>query len=259
MMTRLSPLPPAENATRAGSTAPLDPLALYASAIDTSDYVARVAPVIRRLAPEIGDLIDIGAGGGQLGSALHERGRRWIAIEPSPVMQARLAALPQPPEIMPHGWRDEALPRTPVDTVLAATMPGYLTDPAEFLARCRQSARRRIIWVVPAQNAPRGLICAACLPREWHGEDETPGIDLVLPRLGSDLPDRMDATDWTFSLDLPDLAAFAAFQADRLGWAPDDPRRPQLFDHLMKQAVPSGAGLRLSCHRRSAILVWTLS
>lgn len=259
MMTLPSPLPSAEHATRAGDTAPLDPLALYASAIDISDYVARVAPIILGFVPATGDLVDIGAGGGQLGGALREQGRRWIAIEPSPVMQARLAALPQPPEIMPHGWQDEVLPRTPVDTVLAATMPGYLTDPAEFLARCRQLARRRIIWVVPAQKAPRGLICAACLPREWHGEDETPGIDLVLSRLGSDLPDRMDATDWTFSLDLPDLTAFAAFQADRLGWAPDDPRRPQLFDHLTTQAEPSAAGLRLSCHRRSAILVWTLS
>ncbi len=69
----------------------------------------------------------------------------------------------------------------------------------------------------------------------------------------------MEAADWTFSLDLPDLAAFAAFQASRLGWAPDDPRRPQLVDHLMQQAVPTRAGLRLSCHRRSAILVWNLS
>lgn len=263
MMTFPPPLPSAERATHALPAAPLDPLALYASAIDSSDYVARVAPLIRGFVPEIGDLIDIGAGGGQLGGALRQQGRRWTAIEPSPVMQARLARLPQPPGIVPHGWQDDGWQGggvfAPADTVLAATMPGYLTDPAAFLARCRQLARRRIIWVVPAQNAPRGLICAACLPREWHGEDETPGIDLVLPKLGHDLPNHMTATDWTFSLDLPDLPAFAAFQADRLGWAPGDPRRPQLFDHLRAQAVPSGTGLRLSCHRRSAILVWTLS
>ena len=55
----------------AGPTASaLDPLALYASAIDTSDYAARVAPLIRRLSSDIGDLVDIGAGGGQLGAAL---------------------------------------------------------------------------------------------------------------------------------------------------------------------------------------------
>lgn len=246
-------------ASRLPHGAPLDPLALYASAIDSSDYVARVIPLVRRLVPETGDLIDIGAGGGQLGAALRQPGRRWTAIEPSPVMQARLAALPQPPDIIPLGWQEEGAACAPADTVLAATMPGYLTDPAGFLARCRQLARKRVLWVVPAQNAPRGLILAACLPREWHREDETPGIDLVLSRLGSDQPDRSDAIDWTFSLTLPDLSAFARFQSDRLGWAADDPRRLELFDHLHAQAVPTAAGLRLSCHRRSAILVWTLS
>lgn len=237
----------------------LDPLALYASAIDTSDYAARVAPLIRKLASGIGDLVDVGAGGGQLGAALLDEGRRWTAIEPSPVMQARLALRPERPEIIPFGWNDERVSCEPADTVLAATMPGYFHDPLAFLGRCRQWARRQIIWAVPAQKAPKGLILSACLPREWHGEDETPGIDLVLPKLGRDLPDRMDAVDWTFSLVLKDLPAFAAFQADRLGWAPADPRRAELLDHLSKQAVPTEAGLRLSCHRRSAILVWTLS
>ncbi|WID96517.1 hypothetical protein QO058_28025 [Bosea vestrisii] len=237
----------------------LDPLALYASAIDTSDYAARVAPLIRNLAADIGDLVDVGAGGGQLGAALLGRGRRWTTIEPAPVMQARLAARTERPKIIPFGWDDERVSCEPADTVLAATMPGYFHDPLAFLARCRQWARRQIIWAVPAQNAPRGLILAACLPREWHGEDETPGIDLVLPKLQGNEPDRMGAIDWTFSLVLRDLPEFAAFQADRLGWTPDDPRRPQLLDHLMKQAVPAEAGWRLSCHRRSAILVWTLS
>lgn len=252
-MTAAPPCSAAPNAS------PLDPLALYASAIDSSDYAARVAPFIRSLCPDIGDLVDVGAGGGQLGAALLGQVSCWTAIEPSPVMQARLALRPERPLVIPFGWDDPRVACDPADTVLAATMPGYFHDPLAFLARCRRWARRRIIWAVPAQKAPKGLILAACLPREWHGEDETPGIDLVLPKLGSDLPDRMDAVDWTFSLVLPDLPAFASFQADRLGWAPGDPRRPELLDHLSKQAVPTDGGLRLSCHRRSAILVWTLS
>ncbi|KRE08011.1 hypothetical protein ASE63_22020 [Bosea sp. Root381] len=237
----------------------LDPLALYASAIDSSDYVARVAPLIRQLVPDIGDLVDIGAGGGQLGAALRRPGRKWTAIEPSPTMQGRLAALAHPPAVIPAGWDEPAVACEPADTVLAATMPGYFGDAPRFHARCRQWARRRIIWVVPAQQGPKGLILAACLPREWHGEDETPGIERVLPQLGGDLPDRSDATDWTFSLVLSELGRFATFQADRLGWAPDDSRRPALLAHLTKQAEPVPGGFRLSCHRRSAVLVWTLS
>ena len=236
----------------------LDPLALYASAIDTSDYVARVAPRIRALVPDIGDLTDVGAGGGQLGSALVAPGRRWTAIEPSPTMQARLAAHPTRPTVIPRGWDDAEIACAPADTVLAATMPGYFADAPRFLACCRRWATRHVVWVVAAQAAPKGLILAACLPREWHGEDETPGIDLVMPHLASDPPHRTDAVDWTFSLVLPDLTAFAAFQAERLGWAPDDARRPRLLAHLAAQAEPVPGGHRLSCHRRSAILVWTL-
>jgi hypothetical protein len=237
----------------------LDPLELYASAIDTSDYVARVAPLVRRLVPEVGDIIDIGAGGGQLGAALLGPRASWTTIEPSPTMQRRLAGLPTPPTIIPHGWADDGFSCAPADTVLAATMPGYFDGPAGFLARCRTWARHRIIWIVPAQNGPKGLILAACLPREWHGEDETPGIDRVLPKLAADLPDHSDVTDWTFSLVLPELRPFAAFQADRLGWAPNDPRRSDLLAHLTEQAEPVPGGLRLSCHRRSAVLVWNLS
>lgn len=261
MSTASSFHPPAGRAAHGVVPSPgaLDPLALYASAIDSSDYVARVSPIIRRLVPEIGGLIDIGAGGGQLGASLVAAGQRWVAVEPAPVMTARLQALPRAPQVISLGWDAPELSCEPAETVLAATMPAYLTDPARFLARCRQWAHRQIVWVVPAQNAPRGLILAACLPREWHGEDETPGIDLVLPRLGPDQPHQVDATDWTFSLVTRDLPGFAAFQAGRLGWPEDDPRRPALFDHLLKQAVPTEAGLRLSCHRRSAILVWTLS
>ena len=71
----------------------IDPLELYASAIDTSDYVAALAPLVRRAVPEIGQLLDVGAGGGQLGAALADPARSWTAIEPSPTMRARLGRL----------------------------------------------------------------------------------------------------------------------------------------------------------------------
>ena len=71
----------------------IDPLELYASAIDTSDYVRRVAPLVRRAVPEIGRLLDVGAGGGQLGAALRDPALPWTAIEPSATMRARLGRL----------------------------------------------------------------------------------------------------------------------------------------------------------------------
>lgn len=239
--------------------APIDPLELYASGIDESDYVAKVAPVIRAMVGEIGDLIDIGAGGGQLGQALRDPGASWLAIEPAPTMRLRLQRIAPPPKILPCGWREAEIAARACDTAMAANMPAPLDDPRLLLERCRGWARRTIVWLVPAQHGPRGLCLAGCLPREWHGEDETPGIDIVLDRLGMrQVPDRITTIDWDFRLTTRDLDRLAGYLCDRLGWAPGDARRPLLREHLAGQAEPVGTGLRLSVPRKSAILVWRL-
>ena len=71
----------------------IDPLELYAAAIDTSDYVTALAPLIRRAVPKIGRLLDVGAGGGQLGLAIHDPALSWTAIEPSPTMRRRFRSI----------------------------------------------------------------------------------------------------------------------------------------------------------------------
>jgi hypothetical protein len=235
----------------------LDPLELYASAIDTSDYVARVAPQVRRLVPEVGRLLDVGAGGGQLGAALRDSAVPWSAIEPSPTMRARLVRLHAPPHILPIGWDDADVADGAHDTVLAATMPALFDDPERFLARCRAWARRTVVWVVPAHAGPRGLCFAGCLLAEWHREDETPGLDITLRGLSAaSRPQAMAFADWTFSGVVKDLPKLAAYLADRLAWSASDDRRAALLDHLATQALPDAAGVRLNIPRKSAVLVW---
>ena len=235
----------------------IDPLELYASAIDTSDYVAAVAPLVRRAVPELGRLLDVGAGGGQLGAALADPALPWTAIEPSATMRARLGRLGQPPRLIADGWETADLPLGGHDTVLAATMPAFFDQPEAFLARCRAWARRSIVWVVPAHAGPRGLCFAGCLPSEWHGEDETPGIDIVMAGLAPSLrPHDVAFADWTFSGVVQDLDRLAAYLADRLGWAARDLRRAELERHLVAQARPDGAGARLDIARKSAVLFW---
>jgi len=235
----------------------LDPLELYAAAIDTSDYVARVVPVVRRFVPSTGELLDVGAGGGQLGAALREPLHDWSAIEPSPTMRARLARLPVAPRLVPLGWEAADVAPGAHDTVLAATMPVLFDQPERLLERCRAWARRAVVWVVPAHRGPRGLCFAGCLPSAWHGEDETPGLDIVLSGLSSAAkPDRIAFADWTFSGVVKDLAALSAYLADRLGWSETDARRAELVAHLAAQARPDAAGRRLDIPRKSAVLVW---
>ncbi|MBS0219950.1 MAG: hypothetical protein JSR91_04330 [Proteobacteria bacterium] len=234
----------------------IDPLELYAAAIDSSDYVMHVAPVVRRLAPPIGALLDVGAGGGQLGAALRKPSCPWTAIEPSPAMRSRLAALPQPPRIVAQGWEQADVATAAHDTVLAATTPA-LFDSERFLARCRRWARRTVVWIVPAQAGPRGICFAGCLPREWHGEDETPGVDLVLDRLPASMrPDAFAFASWTFTGIVRDLTRLSAWLADRLGWAMSDARRAMLVRHLEAQAKAHSEGHRLDIPRKSAVLVW---
>lgn len=239
---------------------PLDPLSLYAAGIDASDYVANVAPVVRRHVTAVGDLLDIGAGGGQLGGALRDPAATWTAVEPAPVMRARLAALDHGPVVHGCDWQDAALPARGCDTVLAANIPAPMTAPADFLARCRAWARRTIVWIVPAQHGPRGLCLAACLPPEWHGEDTTPGVDKVLAGLApEDRPDVIEEVAWTFALPVDDLGAIATHLADRLGFPPDDPRRPALLDHLDAQLIHGPHGSRLDVAKVSAVLVWRVA
>ena len=243
--------------TPEGGEAAIDPLELYASGIDTSDYVARVAPLIRQVLPSRGHLLDIGAGGGQLGASLRMSGAEWTAVEPSPTMLARLGRLPTPPQVIPVEWTEARLPARGFDTVLAANMPAPLTSACEFLTRCRAWTRRSIVWVVPAQNGPRGLCLAGCLPREWHGEDETPGVDIVLGQLpAADHPEVVLKSSWCFSLHVRSVPAIATYLAGRLGWDGEDPRRPALVAHLSAVAEAADNGFRLTVPRESAILVW---
>jgi hypothetical protein len=235
----------------------IDPLELYAAAIDTSDYVARVAPVIRQHLPTVGDLLDIGAGGGQLGQALRERDHAWTAVEPSATMRVRLARMTDAPRIVAAGWEAADLPLRSHDTVLAASVGPALMQTNAFLAHCRKLARQTVVWVVHAQRGPHGLIFAGCLPAEWHREDETPGVDIVLRNLAPAARPRVTSVvEWTFSAVVADLEKLAEHLADRLGWAACDRRRRAMADHLAAQAKPDPCGNRLEIPRKSAVLIW---
>jgi Methyltransferase domain len=239
----------------AGAARGIDPIELYAAAVDVSDYITRVAPLVRQNVGDIGDLLDIGAGGGQLGRALRAPNRRWTAIEPSSNMRARLAQLEDPPRVITQRWETADVPSGGHDTVLAANIAAPLQEPNAFLQRCRAWARHAVVWVVPAQHGPRGMCFAGCLPAAWHGEDETPGVDIVLRGLApSAQPRSIVFAEWTFSGVVADVEALAIYLADRLGWPQS--RRPEMTAHLARQAKRDPRGYRLDIPRKSAVLVW---
>ena len=244
------------HSAQAAGPAP-DPIEIYASAIDASDYAERLSALVKRVVPTIGDLLDIGAGGGQLGRALRIVGRRWTAIEPNPNMTVRLSRLAGAPHVIRCGWEAAQIPRKSHDTVLAASIAAPFQTPAAFLSRCLAWTRRTVVWIVPAHRGPRGLVFAGCLPPKWHCEDETPGVEIVLGKLPANHQPRVVATaEWTFAGVFADLERLADYLADRLGWAPPDSRRHEMSAHLLSRAKPHPAGHRLEIPRRSAVLVW---
>ena len=102
------------------------------------------------------------------------------------------------------------------------------------------------------------MILAGCLPAHWHGEDETPGVEIILralPRAAQ--PHAVATAEWTFRAVIDDLDAISASLADRLGWPPDDTRRAEMTTHLRLQARPDPRGHWLEIPRTSAILVWS--
>ena len=136
-------------------------------------------------------------------------------------------------------------------------MPAFFDQPEPFLTQCKAWARHTVIWVVPAHRGPRGLCFAGCLPSLWHGEDETPGVDIILRDLGRELwPHDIAFVDWTFSGVVKNLEDLAGYLADRLDWPPTDERRPHLAIHLATQAIPDTDGSRLNIARKSAVLAW---
>jgi hypothetical protein len=172
-------------------------------------------------------------------------------------MRARLARFANAPKLIASGWENAAVQDGDHDTVLGANIPAPLQQSGQFLARCRAWSRRNVVWVVPAQPGPRGLCLAGCLPATWHGEDETPGVDIVLSALPrAQHPHSIELVEWTFSAVVPDLEWIAVYLADRLGWAANDARRAQLLAHLAMQAKPDANGHRLDVFRKSAVLVW---
>lgn len=237
----------------------LDPLEMYATGIDASDYTARVMPLLAAVAGGPGALLDVGAGGGQLGAQLRRRFGAWLAVEPGERMRARLRGLdPAPEQIIDRGWENLDLARESVNCVLAANIAAPLTDARAFLAQCRRWSRNTIVWIVPAQHGPRGLCLAGCLPREWHGEDETPGVEIVRQQLGRDALQHYDTVSWTFTLPVADVQAVARYLADRLGWSGDDPRRAAMSRLLAARLRSAGQQQYLDVPRASAILVWRL-
>ena len=205
------------------------PTDLPNTAVDLADYVRCVAPFIQNTLGEVGDLLDIGAGDGQLGLTLYTQCRHWVAIEPDPYMCNLLSSCLRCSRIIAGGWHEvHHLTGRSFDTVLAAHLPIPLTDVELFLQRCRHWTRDAIVWLVPA------------------------GIELLDQLPVMDQPAVMQTIDWSLTCQITDLADFAQQQAAQSAeYGFND-----LYDMLLRQSRQQDAGWQLMLPQQSTVLIW---
>lgn len=227
----------------------------YARALDRSDYGAALSVALRGEAPD--SLLDIGAGAGHPVLPWLPEAAAWTALEPNRYLRARLGRLRRAGRsgLLPLAARWERLPGlglAPHGWAWAANIGATLTAPRALLAGMRALARARVAWVVPAQHGPRRWCLAGALPAALHGEDETPGLSLVLAALGPERPHEIRLAPWTFRarFDGPEAATrYCAAQLDV------PPAACRAAVEAACRPLPCG-GVELAAPKVSALLLW---
>lgn len=236
----------------------------YATALDHSDYGQAVARALDGDAP--GSLLDIGGGAGHPVASWLPPASDWTALEPNRYLRARLGRLGRREHraLRAHSAPWEALPRLGLprhDWAWAANIGATQTQPLALLEAMRGLARRRVLWLVPAQRGPRRWCLSGALPAHLHGESESPAVDQVLAALGeAHAPQRILTAAWTFRARFADLDAAVAHCAMQLALPPGSACRAAIADFLAltATALPSG-GVEIAAPKLSAILIWDLN
>ena len=204
----------------------------------------------------------------------------WTAIEPSrDHARAASAASSRRRACIATGWEAADVPaRRPRHRAGRDHAAPSSIIPKPSSPRCL--AGRGAPSSGSCRRMPDRAACAspAVCPREWHGEDETPGIDIVMRGLApSSRPHHVAFADWTFSGVVTDLdrACRLSRRSPGLGRARPSPRRarapsrppgearrapapprhsgnpPFLFGEANEQSMPSKRGV--GCSGRAAI------
>lgn len=232
----------------------------YAETIESSDYVDRVAPL---LGPPWKDFLDVGAGSGALGARLVGDGGRWAAVDPQPAMRALLERQRMPLsargaslEIRAGTWQD-----LPADLrarrLLAANLGATHHEAGVFYDAMVGRWQDAMHWVVAAQAGPSSFCLAGFLPPELHGCDTRPAFERTLEQLGPErAPNDIRFADWHCRFVFADLPSAQAHFLDRLALAPDTAKAVEVCRFVARHALPTAAGIEVSCAKRSAVMRW---
>jgi hypothetical protein len=112
-------------------------------------------------------------------------------------------------------------------------------------------------WVVAAQAGPSSFCLAGFLPPELHVCDTRPAFERTLEQLGPErAPDDTRFADWHCRIVFADLPTAQAHFLDRLALAPETAKAVEVCRFVARHALPTAAGIEVSCAKRSAVLTW---
>lgn len=233
---------------------------LYAQTIAASGYAHAVVPL---LGGPFDDVLDIGAGSGELTRRVLSDGAVWRAVEPHAFMQKRLSEVADSLSVrgirlslFAHDWQCLP-PGITADVVLAANLGATHHEPAAFFDEMRPRARKRMCWVVPAQAGPSTFCLAGFLPPDLHGADVQPAVERCLAGLGAaGQPREVVFANWTYRMFFPDVQSAQQFFLDRLSLLPASPRGQAVQAFVQHHLRPVNNGLEARCEKRSAVLHW---
>lgn len=234
---------------------------LYNQAMRISGYEPTIGPALAALSVAEDSILEIGPGDGGLSRYLWPDKASYQAIEIDPHMVRSLRQrLTKHPEInsriIEGDWQSidwQSIPA--VDTGFAANTHGLTDGAATLWQQFRKICRKRIIWIVPAQKAPRSWCLAGIFPQKIHGLPEKPGVETTFEKLEGIAPKPLVQTfDWQFQQQFPSREAAKTFIQDKLESCEESAWLPFLEENLK----PSNGGWIASAPKRSALLIWDL-
>jgi hypothetical protein len=232
----------------------------YAHTMAESGYADAVVPLMGAPFTEV---LDIGAGSGELTRrALADRAV-WRAVEPNAAMQRHLmghapSLAERGIEVILHPQAWQHLPHTlTAATVLAANLGATHHQAAEFFDAMQPRAQRNMIWVVAAQNGPSTFCAAGFLPPELHRADMTPAVDRCVMDLGRHRqPHSIEYADWEYRVEFSDVAQAQHYFLQRLALDQQGSLGQALQRFVADHVKTSSLGVVASCRKRSAVMRW---
>jgi len=227
-----------------------------------SDGIPALASAIRSAIGQVAELLDIGAGTGVLGASLLRPGGHHRALEPNGYMARRLRRdCPRHLQrtVIEAPWQ-AVLPDAHLrsEAVLCANIPGLVEEAAATWRHVSGLAQRHLVWIVPAQAAPRSWCLSGFLPPHLHGSDTTPGIAITQAQLAGIAPEpQIIFVDWTWRVGFASRPAAIAWFTPRLQNPTDPTLQAALATWCHQHLKRAHRGWIAEAPKRSAIMLWS--